>query len=77
MQLRSRPILYEPAHDGTWNKTCMTSKDSDQPVQQPSTSMASVLVYPSLINPEAVEGKCDQRRLRSDCADAQSDLSLR
>ena len=32
---------------------------------------------PLLINsPKAVEGTCDQRRLWSDCADAQSDLSL-
>ena len=26
--------------------------------------------------PEAVEETCDQRRLRSDCVDAQADLSL-
>ena len=36
---------YEQAHDKTYNKTCVTSKDSDQPVQPPS--MATNLVYPS------------------------------
>ena len=65
----------ELAHDKTYNKTCVTSKDSDQPVHPPS--MARVLIYPSLDSPKAVEGTCDQRRLLSDCADAQSDQSLR
>ena len=53
----------------------VTSKDSDQPVHQPS--MARVLVYPSFDSPEAVEGTYNQRRLLSACADAQADLSLR
>ena len=44
-----------------YNKTCVTSKDSDQHVHTPS--MARVLVYPSLDSPEAVEGNYDQRRL--------------
>ena len=52
---------YETAHDKTNNRTCMTIKDSDQPVHP--TSMARVLFYPSLDSPEAVEGTCDQRRL--------------
>ena len=38
-----------------------TNKDSDQPVC--SSSMAKVLVYPSLDSVEAVEGTYDQRRL--------------
>ena len=38
--------------------------------------MAWVLVT-SLYFPKAVEGTCDQRRLRSDYADVQADLSLR
>ena len=39
----------EPAHDDkTYNKTCVTRKDSQQPVHPPS--MARVLVYPSLID---------------------------
>ena len=59
----------EPAHDKTYNKTCMTSKDLDQPVHPPSM----LLVYPALYSQVAVEGTCYQRRLWSDCADAQSD----
>ena len=65
----------EPAHDKAYNRTCVISKDSDQPVHP--TSMARVLVCPSLVIPEDVEGTCDQRRLRSACASAQSDQSLR
>ena len=67
--------IIVPTQDKTYNKTCVTSKDSYQPVHPPS--MARVLVYPSLDSPEAVKGTCDQRRLRSDCADAQADLSRR
>ena len=55
-----RALLFEPAHK-TNNKTCVTSKDSDQPVHPPS--MARVLRHPSLENLEAVEGACDQRKL--------------
>ena len=50
--------LYEPANDKTYNKTCMTSKDSDQPVHPPS--MAKIFVYPSLDSLEAAEGTCNQ-----------------
>ena len=64
-----------PAHDKTYKKTCLTSKNSNQPVNPPC--MAKVHVYPTLDSPEAVDDTCDQRRLRSDFADAQSDLSLR
>ena len=62
----------EPAHK-SYDKTCVTSKDSDQPVHPPS--MARVLVYPSLDSLEAVESTCNQGRLRSDCVDTQADLS--
>ena len=54
-------MQHEPAHDETYSKTCLTSKDSDQPVHPPS--MARVLVYPYLDSLEAVEGTCDQQRL--------------
>ena len=67
--------IYEQAHGKTYDKTCVTSKDSDQPVRPPS--LASVLVYPSLASLEVVEDTCDQRRLWSDCADAQADLIIR
>ena len=39
--------------------------------------MARLLIYPSLNSLEAVAGTCDLRRLWSDCANAQADLSLR
>ena len=47
-------LIFESAQDKTYNKTCVTSKDTDQPVHPPS--MARVLVYPSLDSQEAVEG---------------------
>ena len=53
-------IVIEPAHDKIYNKTCVTSKYSDQAVQAPS--IASVLAYPSLDSLEAVEGTCAQQR---------------
>ena len=37
---------FEPAQDNTYNKTCVTSNDSDHPVEPPS--MARILVYESL-----------------------------
>ena len=55
------PLSYEPAHDKNYSKTCVTSKDSDQPVHPPS--MARVLVYPSLGSLGALEGTCNQWRL--------------
>ena len=43
---------YGPAHDKTYNKTCVTRKDSVQPVQP--LNMARILIYPFLDSPEAV-----------------------
>ena len=63
-----RSKINEPAHDNTYNKTYVTSKDSDQPVHPPS--MSRLLIYPSLDSLKPVEGTCDQQRLWSDCADA-------
>ena len=54
-------MITEQEHDKTYNKTCVTSKDSDQSVHPPS--MARVLIYSSLNSLEAVEGTFDQRRL--------------
>ena len=45
----------------------ITSKDSDQPVHQPS--IETVLIHHSLDSLEAVKGNCDQQRLRSGCTD--------
>ena len=68
-------IKFEPAHDKPYCKTCVTSRDSDQPVHP--SGLARALVYPFLNSLGAVEDACDQRRLWSDCADTQADLSLR
>ena len=57
-----------------YNKTYITNKYSDHPVHPPS--MTRVLVYPSLDSLEAVEGTWVQRRLWSDCANVQADLSF-
>ena len=48
-------IWYEPAHDKTYNKTCVTSKNSDQPVRPPS--MPRVLIYPVwIVNSREITG---------------------
>ena len=51
-------MSFESSHDKTSNKTCVTSKDSDQPVHPPS--IARVFIHPSLDSSEAVEGICNQ-----------------
>ena len=48
----------KPALNKTYSKTCVTSKDSDQPVHP--SSMARVLVYSSLDSPEVEEDTLDQ-----------------
>ena len=68
-------LWYEPPRDKTNKMACATSEDSDQPGHPPSLvrvfavrmKKASVLSYP--LNA--------QRRLWSDWADAQADLSVR
>ena len=50
-------MSYDPAHDKTYNKTCVTSKDSDQPVHLPNMTWG--LFYPSLDSLESVEGICN------------------
>ena len=51
----------EPAHNKTYNKTCVTSKDTNQSVHP--LSMARVLIYSSLDSLEVVESTCNQQRL--------------
>ena len=53
--------INEPVHDKNYNNTRVTVKDSDQLVHP--SSMARVLVYPSLDSPMAVEGTSYKRRL--------------
>ena len=65
---------FEPVQDKTYNKICATRKKTQISLCQ---WMARVLVYLSLDSMKAVEGTCDQRRLSTDNADTQADLSLR
>ena len=58
---QSSQVSYESAHDKSYNKICVTSKDSGQPVHP--ISMARAHVYSSLDSPEAVEDTGDQRSL--------------
>ena len=67
-------IIYGPAHDKTYNKTCVTSKYSDQPVHPPC--LARVLIHPPVESPWALEGTWDQQRLWLNCMDVQVDISL-
>ena len=53
--------IYQSAYGKTYNKTCVTRKDSDQPVHP--SGIARVLVYFSFNSLKAVEGTCDQRSL--------------
>ena len=55
--------FIEPAHDKTYNKTCVTSNDSDHPVHPPSVARPLVYMYPSFDSLEAVEDTCGQRRI--------------
>ena len=52
-------ITFEPVYDKTYNKTCVTSKDSGQPAHPPS--MARVFAFLSLDSLKTVEGTCDQQ----------------
>ena len=67
--------MYEPA-DGTTNKmACAPSEDSDQPGHPPR--LIRVIAVRSLGSKGLKLSSCGQRRLRSDWADSQTDLSLR
>ena len=54
-------LLYEPAHDKTYNKTCMNIKVSDQFVQPPSTER--VIVYSFLNSMEDSDQTAQMHRL--------------
>ena len=54
-------VESESAHDKTYHKTSVSSKDSDQPIHP--RIMAMVLVYHFWDSLEAVKATYDQRRL--------------
>ena len=41
-------VCLDRHNDKTYNKTCVTSKHSDQPVHSPN--MTRIIIYPSLIS---------------------------
>ena len=48
-------LLFEPAHDKTYNKMCATSKDSDQPAYQRSL-VAVFADYMCFLQPPGKKG---------------------
>ena len=68
-------ILIEPAHDKTYKMACVPSEDSDQPVHPPS--LIRVFAVRSVGSWGLKLSSCRQRKLWSDWADTQADLSLR
>ena len=67
--------VNEPRRDKTNKLTCAPSKDSDQPGHPPS--LIRVFAVRSMGSYGSKFSSCAQRRLWSDGADAQADLSLR
>ena len=66
---------YEPSHDKTNNVACAPSEDSDQP--RHLHSLIRVFAVRSMGSEGPKLSSCGQRRLWSDWADAQADLSPR
>ena len=56
-------------------RTCAPCEDSDQPAHL--RSLIKIFAVRILDGQECKVSSCGQRRLKSDCADAQSDLNLR
>ena len=68
-------IILEPKRPKTHLRTCAPSKDSDQPAHLRSLTRNFTV---RILDSQGCEvSSCRQRRLWSDCADVQSDLSLR
>ena len=65
----------EPPHDKTNKMTCAPKEDSDQPGHPPS--LIRVFAVRSMGSWGPNVSSCGQRRLWSDWANAQADLSLR
>ena len=68
-------LTFEPKHDKTNKMTCAPSEDSDQPGHPPS--LIRVFSVCSMDSQGSKASSSGQRRLWSDWADAQADLSLR
>ena len=68
-------LIYEPQHDKTNKMTCAPSEDSDQPGHPPS--LIRVFAVRSKDSQGPKLSSRGQRKLWSDWADAQIDMSLR
>ena len=66
--------LLEPSHDKTSKLACAPSEDSDEPGHSPSLIRVFAVRFMGSLGTTFTSG--GQRRLRSDWADAQADLSL-
>ena len=66
---------FEPHHDKTNKMVCAPNEDSDQSWHPPN--LIGVFPVRSMGSYGSKLSSCGQRRLRSDWADAQADLSLR
>ena len=67
-------VTYETHRQKTYLRTCAPSEDSDQPAI--SRSLTRSFAGRNLVSQGYNVSSCVQRRLLSDCADAQADLSL-
>ena len=70
---RQRQLTYEPKGSGGLKMVCAPSEDSDQPRYPPSLNRVFAVRSKDIQGPKA--SSCGQRRLWSDWADAQADLS--
>ena len=66
---------FEPSHDKTNKMTFVPSEDSDQPGRPPNLIRVFAVRSMGSLGPNFASG--GQRRLRSDWADVQVNLSLR
>ena len=73
---RQKPT--EPQRQKTYLLTCAASEDSDQPAHSHICAVWSESSLDAFLDSQRYKvSSCGQRRLWSDCADAQADLSLR
>ena len=73
--LWSDNMIAEPLRRKTYLLRCAPSEYSDQPAH--SRSLIRIFTGRIFNSQGCKVSSCEQRRLRSDCADAQADLSLR
>ena len=68
-------IVSKPQRQKAYLRTCALSEDSDQPAH--SRSLIRIVTGRNLDSKGCKVSSCEQRKRRSDCADALDDLSFR